>query len=94
LPAGAEPGAQKIEVFPNPTRGHLTLQVQLTYPMSVKIRVFSTDGRLLSEPVREYRDIGLNELNLDLESLASFGSTLILQVEIGDEVFRQKVMLY
>ena len=62
--------------------------------MPVKIRVFSTDGRLLCEPVKEHQDNGLHELNMNLESLASSGSTLILQVEIGNEVFRQKVMLF
>ena len=90
----AETDAQKIQVFPNPARGHLTLQYQLTSPMAVKVRVFSTDGRLLSEPVREHQDIGPHELHLNLESFASCGSTLILQVETGNEVFRQKVMLY
>jgi hypothetical protein len=62
--------------------------------MAVKVRVFSTDGRLLCEPVREHQDIGPHELHLNLESFASCGSTLILQVETGNEVFRQKVMLY
>jgi lysophospholipase L1-like esterase len=93
LPDG-ETDAQKIRVFPNPARGHLTLQYQLTFPVPVNIRVFSTDGRLLSEPVKEHQDIGLHELNLNLESLALSGSTLILQVEIGNEIFRQKVMLF
>jgi lysophospholipase L1-like esterase len=86
--------AQNIRIFPNPARDFITMQYQLTSPMQVKIMVFSTDGRLLSQPVYEHQKTGSHELNLSVESLSSAGKSLIIQVEAGNEVFRQKVMLF
>jgi lysophospholipase L1-like esterase len=86
--------AQTVRVFPNPTRGHITLQYQLASPVQVTVRVFSVDGRLLTEPVSEHQNNGFHELNLNLESMLSSGKALILQVERGNDIYRQKVMIF
>jgi acyl-CoA thioesterase-1 len=86
--------AQPVLIFPNPARGLITMQYQLTSPMQVRIMVFSVDGRLLYEPVCEVQNIGSHELNLNLGSWSSSGNALILQVETGNEIYRQKVMVY
>jgi lysophospholipase L1-like esterase len=89
-----KPDEQKLLIYPNPTGGSITLQYYLSSPMQVRIRLFSPEGRLLCEPLNEIQENGLHVLNLNADSYSVEGNAIIIQVETGNEVFRQKVVLY
>jgi lysophospholipase L1-like esterase len=83
-----------VRIYPSPTHGTVIIKYRLDYSMPVTVRLFSPEGRMLGEPVNAVQEDGWQELNLNLEPYSSPGKILYLQLETGESIRRQKVIVY
>ena len=84
----------EVRIFPNPASGPVTLQYRLDRSLPVKVRLFSTDGRLIGELLNEMQEGGIHTMKLNLKPYSSAGKMLILQAAFGDSVYRQRIAIY
>jgi len=84
----------EVRIFPNPASGPVTLQYRLDRSLPVKVRLFSTDGRLIGELLNETQEGGIYTMKLNLKSYSSAGKMLILQADFGNSVYRQRITMF
>ena len=78
-----------VSVFPTPTDGKVTVQVQLPEPAILKISVTDIQGRHLRVAEMEVYK-GLNDVEVDLSNFAA--GTYFIKVDNGLQVLTERIM--
>jgi hypothetical protein len=59
----------KLNVFPNPTNGNLTIRYYVSANSKCEIRIFDIQGRQIAQPLAEYKSAGFHQLNFNYENV-------------------------
>ncbi len=85
-----DPNSQPVfRLFPNPTDGHLQLQLELPEAMPVEIAVSDITGRVLQ--VHNHQQTDDSTLEFDLSAYAS--GVYLLRIRLDNQTFVRKVIL-
>jgi hypothetical protein len=76
---------QDLAAFPNPTRGHITLQFEVPRDDRMQIQLVDKTGKLIEQRTSDY-DAGHHRIDMDLTKYPTGYYTVLL---IGDSGFRQ-----
>lgn len=79
----------QIEVYPNPTQNRLMVDVSLGYSSPVTLRLMELSGRLLYQAESKLEGMGL----LEVPVTNLMNGMYLLDVQIGDRVWKRKVMV-
>lgn len=80
---------QELEIFPNPTRGILNVNLQLNDPSKIELEVFDISGRkLMARSIENTSDL---KMQLDLSQLPT--SPVWIRVTTNKQTFYKKVVI-
>lgn len=79
----------EIMIFPNPTFGKITLQVNLSQNGDIRINVYNVLGELMYDQKLKSNK-GSSNPQIDLSKLR--GGIYMLQVELGETILRKKII--
>lgn len=83
----------KLNVFPNPSNGEITVEMDLKGGENIQLEVYDLTGRKLDEVLNTKATGGVERWNVDLKELASRSQALIIKVSV-DEKFAQRIVQF
>ncbi len=85
----------KITVFPNPTKGHITVRMELSPSEEVSFMLYDITGRAVGNMVNYTVSEGDQELDLDLHKLRKniFSGVYILRIESASVKMSQRIII-
>lgn len=81
-----------ISVFPNRVTNYFIVAANFEKAQSLKILIYSTDGRLVDIPVNDYIGAGKSYITIDVSNSQKFTSGIYI-VKIKGETFEQSVKI-
>ncbi|MAN01432.1 MAG: hypothetical protein CMI35_00020 [Owenweeksia sp.] len=85
--------ADGLKLYPNPTNGKLTLDLDLQGGENVKVEVFDMTGRLLGKPLNMKASGGMESRTFNLGDFVQNSQMLIIKVT-ADDKFTQRVVQF
>jgi hypothetical protein len=85
IEGGAPTTNRRVELYPNPARGRVTVRLDLPSPSDVEVRVFDGRGRLVAGPERHSFGVGEQLLPLSLVGLSAGMYHVEVRSDVGDE---------
>ena len=80
-----------LNLYPNPVKDHLTLEINLEQSREIGFRILNLNGQvMLSEGVRKY-NAGAQVINIDMSSLIT--GTYLMQLEVDGQSVTKKVVV-
>jgi hypothetical protein len=78
----------RIDIFPNPTTGTLTVRTEIQQAVGASIQLFDVNGRMVYQQAFP----ALNEFSIRLDGVPS--GIYLLRVQQNSSVSNAKIMLY
>ena len=81
----------KLNLYPNPVKDHLTLEMNLDQSRDIGLRILNLNGQvMLAEGTQKY-NVGTQVINIDMSSLST--GTYLMQLEVDGQSVTKKVVV-
>ncbi|WP_121667971.1 alkaline phosphatase PhoX [Mesonia aquimarina] len=84
--------AEMVSLYPNPTKDNLTIQVNATAGKEIEIEVFDLLGRTVAHISENQTTGSAQQINVNLAEFSQGEQLFIVQVKVGNQVGRYKVL--